>query len=118
MREHGEHLLKGGNLDLSKLRFSVMAKEDRKQIARALAKHGESTREIAEKTGWSQSTIARDVGESNDSESESNDSLSAKRAAKEAERQARRDALAVLVARIVSTLYAFQPRNLARESTV
>jgi N6-adenosine-specific RNA methylase IME4/Trp operon repressor len=74
------------------LRFTV---EARKQIARKLSDEGLSTREIAEVTGASFNTIARDLRVSDDTESVSNDTLtkSERRAEKETALAAKQAAL-------------------------
>ena len=59
----------------NQIRMSVMSRPDRKEAARLLSAKGLSTREIAGITGWSQGAIARDLRESKESKSESNDSL-------------------------------------------
>jgi DNA methylase len=61
VREHGELLAEGGNLDLEKLQYTVLARQDRKKVARALSDQGLSTREIAAVTGGSYKTIQRDL---------------------------------------------------------
>lgn len=63
-----------GLIDPDRIRYSIMAREDRKAVAKDLAGKGMSTRQIAQVTGASQSTVARDVAEPNDSKSEPNGS--------------------------------------------
>jgi N6-adenosine-specific RNA methylase IME4 len=56
--------------ELNQIAFTVMKREDRKTTAKMLAAKGLSTREIAQITGWSQSTIVADLGEQKRSKSD------------------------------------------------
>jgi hypothetical protein len=48
----------------------MIGRQDRKAVVRILADKELSTRQIAEITGWSQTTVVADLGERNRSESE------------------------------------------------
>lgn len=48
-------------VDLDRLKFSMLSAENRKVIAQEMKLAGYSTREIANRTGWDQSTIVRDL---------------------------------------------------------
>lgn len=56
-----ERLGEIGVIDSEQLRFTVMAREDRKPVVLALHKQGLSTRKIAEIVGVNNATIHRDI---------------------------------------------------------
>src|SRR5262245_46058490 len=58
--------------ELNQIQLTVASRPDRKETARLLHAKGFSTRQIAELTGWSFNTIARDLRVSNDTETVSN----------------------------------------------
>lgn len=64
-----------GVIDPEQLRYTVMAREDRKPVVLALHKQGMSTRQIADIVGVGNKTVHRDIQElvSNDTKSVSND---------------------------------------------
>jgi transposase len=61
----GEQLINTGIVDAEQLRFTIVAKEDRKRLAPALKASGMSNREIAQQLGVTHTTINKDLAEGN-----------------------------------------------------
>jgi N6-adenosine-specific RNA methylase IME4 len=62
--------------ELNQIAFTVMQRDDRKATAKLLYSKGLSTRQIADLTGWSFNTIARDLRVSDDTKTVSDDTTS------------------------------------------
>lgn len=67
-----DRLGKEGLIDPDKIRYSIMARDDRKAITKNLADKGLSTRQIAQVTGASQTSVVRDLAEPKGSKAEPN----------------------------------------------
>jgi N6-adenosine-specific RNA methylase IME4 len=74
--------------ELNQIAFTVVQRSERKTTAKMLAAKGLSTREIAQITGWNQSTIVRDLGDAKTSQSDANASPSRTARTAKAERAA------------------------------
>jgi transposase len=61
----GERLISTGIVDAEQLRFTIVAREDRKRLAPALKANGMSNREIARQLGVGHATINRDLAPAN-----------------------------------------------------
>ena len=64
-RDLGERLIDTGIVDAEQLRFTIVARKDRKHLAPALKANGMSNREIARTLGVSHVTVQNDLAAAN-----------------------------------------------------